>query len=137
MSYKKDLIQDLVSKRRYYYSKLTQDEKMQLVSTIIKESDYSSKSALLVDADDDTKLPDLVADVIGSNGSIHSAAALVKEILNIFVHGTERRDAYFAESIDSLLEDELIEQSRGLEYIDDMPRQDAYERARDMQKAVA
>jgi hypothetical protein len=133
---KKDLIQELVSKRRYYYSNLAQDEKMELVSTIIKESHYSCKGSLLVDADDDMKLPDLVADVIGSNGSKNCADALIKEILNIFVHGTERRDAYFAETIDELLEDELVEQSRGLSYIDDMARQDADERARDMRKAV-
>lgn len=126
---KKDLIQELAAKGRRYYGELKPEEQRAVVACIIRELPTIDKGSLLVDADREARLPDLVANVINDNGTYANALALMQEIVDIFVY----RDAYFAEQIDEALEDEMREQQ--MPYIDDMRRQDAAERANDMRKA--
>ncbi len=128
---KMELIHQYAKKGYRSYTELSRSQKRALVACMIREQCYADKASLLVDADREASLPDLVANAIETNAQSIQVIELMQAILEMFVY---KQDAFFEAAVDEALEDE----SRGepLDYIDDIKKQDAAERARDMRKAV-
>ena len=127
---KQALIHSLRVKGKRYYRDLTQAEQRAAMSCFICEQTLSDKAGFLAVSDRDVVLPDMIANVIKTNGSLTSTILLIKTLLDICVYG---KHVLLESEIDDALEHERLDEKSP--YVDDMRRQDAAERASDMRKA--
>lgn len=93
---------ELIARNRYCYTDCSKIEKRNLIAARIKELDYTDKSTLLVDADRETELPDLVAEVI-SNRKVEKLMALLEKLDELFL-GEHDKESYFESRVDMDLE---------------------------------
>jgi hypothetical protein len=132
----KEQIKEAAGKGKKYYSDMATPEQATLVAAMLKEQDYLWKQSVLVDADSETALPDLIAEIIATGGDKEALAALYSKLIEIFVTGSKTKEAYFAGDIDNEIEEQIEATRDPISYLDDIRAQDAAERARDMQEEL-
>lgn len=132
----KQQIRELASQGRRYYSELSFAERKILVAAMLLEQETLWKASVLVDADYDTALPNLVAESIATNGDAIALKKLFSKFVEIFVTGSQEKEAYFASDIESALEEQSAATITPVTFLEDLRKEDAAERARDMQKQL-
>lgn len=126
-------IDDLVYKGRRFYSDLTPDERRDLVASLLVKNGYVEILSDR-DSDDKTSLPEILASAIKSNGGQADLHALFQKLMEIFVKGTQEKEAYFVSDIEDALETATACRENPISYLEELRQQDARERARDMQR---
>jgi hypothetical protein len=124
----KRLIEGYVSKRISSYYDLSFNDQTYLVSTIIENLEQFDKGGILVDADDDLILPDLVARVIQTPNEFNKER-LVAGLLSVFVNG-KGAHPFFYHCIEECFEEEWAEQWPGESEYEEHFEHDAMERTR-------
>jgi hypothetical protein len=102
-----NLIREAVEDGYECYESLAEEMQFRLVMEIIK----AEKSCIFSDADQDLELADCMIQILLTKGDQGSFDALYDQLITHFIEGRGNKSAYFANTINGALEDQLRTQA--------------------------
>jgi len=106
-----ELIKDAVYEGYDRYDDLPEDLQYALVLEILK----TEKSCIFSDADQDSELADCIVQIMLTRGEPFSFDALYEHLVTHFIHGRSNKPAYFADTINGALADQMQANHAALE----------------------